>query len=449
LILQEKYYIEIHKLYFKSVSHSDPTKKWLTPSEEVEIEYDGHNVTVAATYEEADKKLSSKDFDGDSKADILLRNTSDGRHLVLMMNGSTVTPLMVRKSDNTDYKISPTSWVNKGLGDFDGDGKSDILLRNTSDGRHLIMLMDGNTVTPSMVRTSDDTDYKISPSTWINKGLGDFDGDGKTDILLRHASDGRHLVMMMNGRTVTPYVVRTSDDTDYKISPSTWANKGLGDFDGDGKTDILLRSSSDGRHIVLFMNGRTVNPLMVRKSDNTDYKISPSTWVSKGLGDFDSDGKTDIVLRSSSDGRHIVLFMDGRTVNPLMVRKSDNTDYKLSPSAWINKGFGDFDGDGKSDILLRNSSDGRHLVMIMDGRTVTPSVVKDNSDVDYKLPPSTWINKGFGDFDGDGKSDILLRNSKDGKHILLQMNTSTVTPEVAVKSDNSDYFISPSAWVNK
>ena len=65
-------------------------------------------------------------------------------------------------------------------------------------------------------------------------------------------------------------------------------------------------------------------------------------------------------------------------------------------------GTGDFNGDGKADILWQNNS-GTPAIWLMNGTSVTGSGVLAN-------PGTGWHAIGAGDFNGDGKADILWQN---------------------------------------
>ena len=85
-------------------------------------------------------------------------------------------------------------WKAVATGDFDGDGKSDILWQNT-DGQAAIWEMNGNTRTGGGA-------ISVNPGpTWRAVGTGDFYGDGKADVLLQDKSTGQVSVWEMDGTT--------------------------------------------------------------------------------------------------------------------------------------------------------------------------------------------------------------------------------------------------------
>jgi FG-GAP-like repeat len=87
------------------------------------------------------------------------------------------------------------AWTVAGIGDFNGDGKADILWRDTS-GNIAIWFMNGVTITSGAAVGN-------LATTWSVVGTGDFNGDGKTDIVWRDAA-GDIAMWLMNGASVAP-----------------------------------------------------------------------------------------------------------------------------------------------------------------------------------------------------------------------------------------------------
>ena len=287
------------------------------------------------------------DFDGDGKADILWRNISTGENYIWLMNGLSTA------SQGSVNVVDPASgWQVQGIGDFDGDGKADILWRNSSTGENYIWLMNGlGTASQGSVNFVDPA------SGWQVQGVGDFDGDGKADILWRNTSTGENYIYLMNGLTIArPGSINS-------VSDQAWQVKGIGDFNGDGKADILWRNSSTGENYIWLMNG-----LSTASQGSVNFVDPASGWQVKGIGDFDGDGKADIVWRNSTSGENYLYPMDGTTIKP--TRGSFRT---VADLAWQIVAVGDYDGDGKADVLWRHATSGENYLYPMDGTAIKAS----------------------------------------------------------------------------
>ena len=295
-------------------------------------------------------------------------------------------------SDTPENSINPPL----AFGDFDGDGRDDVLLRH-DDGRWFYYPMNGKNHIPARRGLADLT-RKLA---WQVAGIGDLNGDGKDDVLLRH-EDGRWFYYPMNGRRhITGE--RGLADLTRKLD---WQVAGIGDLNGDGKDDVLLRHT-DGRWFYYPMNGRR-HITGERGLAGLTRKLD---WQVAGIGDLNGDGKDDVLLRHT-DGRWFYYPMSGRRPITSQRGLADLT-RKLD---WQVAGIGDFNGDGKDDVLLRNE-DGRWFYYPMSGRR---HIVGERGLADLTRNLA-WQVAGIGDLNGDGRDDVLVRN-EDGRWFYYPMS---------------------------
>jgi hypothetical protein len=104
-------------------------------------------------------------------------------------------------------------------------------------------------------------------------------------------------------------------------------------------------------------------------------------------------------------------------------------------NSWTIVGTGDFNGDGVSDILWRENTGGGVAMWLMNNNGTIMSAVGVGS-----LPLATWTVAETGDFNGDGKSDILWYGSNGGVALWL-MNGATVSSSLGVGNVPTDWLI--------
>jgi FG-GAP-like repeat len=275
----------------------------------------------------------SHDFNGDGFSDIAWRNTNGDTAIWLMnVNGSNGAQIL----STADYGIILGSWSIVGQRDFNGDGKADLLWSNTN-GDTSIWLMNGTQVASTK-------DFGIVGNGWSIVGTGDFNGDGFGDILWRN-TNGDTSIWLMTG---TPTTVSVLSTTDLGFVPTSWSVAQTGDFNGDGKADILWRNTNGDTSVWLM----TASGTQMQVLSATDLGFVPTSWKIAGTGDFNGDSKSDILWHNTNGDTSIWLM----TSNGTQVQVLSTTDLGFVPMSWDVALTGDFNGNGKSDILWRNTN---------------------------------------------------------------------------------------------
>jgi hypothetical protein len=336
-------------------------------------------ISVAATA--AFSPPRPDDFNGDGISDILWRN-SVGGVVVWTMNGGAISSSFVT-ANGTSVAVDG-SWSVAGLSDFNGDGSADILWRNTS-GEVAVWFMSG----PAIIGSSDVTSNGVAvkpDASWSVGGVGDFNGNGKADILWRNTS-GEVAVWLMDGSTIA-----SSDDiTLHGVAArpdATWSAAGVGNFNGDGvggNADILWRNATTGELAVWFMNGSTI----ASSADVTLNGVSvrpDSSWSLAGINDFNGDKDADMLWRNT-DGTLVEWGLNGTAIG--FVSALTFNGVAVDPDAsWHVVEIGDFNGDGRSDILWRNDN-GTLSEWLMSGTTINQTVTPAANGI-AASPDNTW-----------------------------------------------------------
>ena len=265
--------------------------------------------------------------------------------------------------------------------DFNGDGKSDILWRDTSNNIGM-WLMNGTTISQSPVLGN--------VAAWAAVGQRDLNSDGNADVFWRDNS-GNVGVWLMNGTKILSANVLGN-------VPTTWTVVGTGNFNGDSYGDVLWRDTS-GNLGIWFMNGKSIVQTAVVGN-------VPIAWTVAGV-----DSKGDIFWYNTTTREVGMWVMNG-------VNVVQTVDFGSVPANWKIAGVGDFDGNGSTDILWRDTS-GNVGIWLMNGTQIMSTSVLGNV-------PTNWNVAQTGDYNGDGMSDILWIDTS-GNVGAWFMNGTTVS----------------------
>ena len=194
----------------------------------------------------------------------------------------------------------------------------------------------------------------------------------------------------------------------------------LGDFNGDGKTDILRVWDDPSNNALFLSNGDgTFTQATNFNLTNTLIAHSNST-VGSLLGDFNGDGKIDI-LRRWDDPINNALFLSNGDGTFTQATNFNLTNTLIAHSNGTVGSFtDDFNGDGKMDILRRWDDPNNNALFLSNGDGTFTQVPNFNLTNTLIAHSNSTVGAFTGDFNGDGKADILRRWDDPNNTALFQ-----------------------------
>lgn len=341
------------------------------------------------------------DVNGDGKGDLVTRNSS-GNVTARLSTGATFA---TSSAGSVTMGWSDAAGWNSGLHyltmDVNGDGKGDIVARDSS-GSLTTWLSNGSTFTnagSSFPGWADGMGWNDGLRYFVM----DVNGDGKGDIVARDSS-GNLTTWLSNGTTFTNAGMSFPGWSD----AAGW-NTGLHyftmDVNGDGKGDLVARDSA-GNLSVWLSNGTTFTFAGSVATGWTDA-AGWNDGLRYFMMDVNGDGKGDLVARGSA-GNLSVWLSNGTTFTSAGSVATGWTD-----AAGWNTGLRyfpmDVNGDGKGDLVARDSA-GNLSVVLSNGTTFTSA-----GSVATGWTDAAGWNSGLRyftmDVNGDGKVDLLGRAS--------------------------------------
>lgn len=292
--------------------------------------------------------------------------------------------------------------------DFDANGMSDILWRNSATGDVTTWLINGTALAGGGVPGS-------ASSAWVIQGSGDFNGDGRSDVLWRNTTTGEVVVWFISSGTLLGSGSPGSASSD-------WVVQGAWDFNGDGRSDILWRNSTTGQTYIW-----TLNATATAVTGGGSPGGATSDWVITRAGDFNGDGRADLVWRNSASGEVYIWFIDGST----LIGSGSPGGASLD---WVLEGSGDYNQDARSDVLWRNTTTGLVYIWLMNGASIIGGGSPGSATSD-------WVIQGVGDHNGDARTDILWRNSTTGNVLIWLMNGAALVGSGSPGSASSQWVI--------
>ncbi|MGA3076374.1 MAG: FG-GAP-like repeat-containing protein [Bryobacteraceae bacterium] len=312
------------------------------------------------------------DFNGDGKLDLAVAN-----------EGSNNVSILLGKSDGTfqaavDYGAgsNPSSVA---VGDFRDDGKLDLVVANDGSDNVSILLGNGDGTFQAAVN------YGVG-SAPTSVAVGDFNGDGKLDLAVVNELSNNFSILLGNGDGTFQAAVN------YGAGLSLFS-VAVGDFNGDGKLDLAVASGGSDYVSVLLGNGDGTFKTAVQY-------VAGLEPISVAVADFNGDGKLDLAVANYESNNVSILLGKGDGTFQAAVDYGIGTEnYPATPGSVA---VGDFNGDGKLDLVVGGvESDNVSVVSVLLGNGDGTF----QAAVNYGAGAGQ-TSVAVGDFNGDGRLDL-------------------------------------------
>jgi RHS repeat-associated protein len=354
------------------------------------------------------------DYTGDGISDVLAAYPRGGvYHLnVKLFAGSssgTFTNIYNKtlSEDEAVFVEDPTRTSNNYYrADFNGDGKNDFVLWNKSDlisegnetnapyywnlNSFKIFTSTGNSFTEKEYFVNSNHNQIRSDNLHSYAHVGDFDGDGAIDLLTILANDNSH-----TNEIAIYFPVRNEVRKMMSTLPACNVIY-VSDVDGDGKNELFLEYVNT---IIAEFRLLPNNALSISTQITPYPSIHPFHTDMIMQGDFNGDGKSDLL--STIAGQWTVDYSKGKVLNEeLYDRKTIGIAQNNQYGVKVN----DYNGDGKSDIIIMYSYPVPKInVRYSNGFGFS-------EPVDVPIADFQTVNMYSGDFNGDGSMDELYLN---------------------------------------
>ncbi len=290
------------------------------------------------------------------------------------------------------------------MADFNGDGTEDTIVATSGGEVAMIYVYDGKTgaeLVPDGILAFDTT-FRGG----VNLAAGDFNGDGKVDIVAAADAGGGPRVRVFNsaqfqagadpaqGKLLADFFA--IDDAKFRGG----ARVAAGDLNGDGRPDLVVSAGAGGGPRVAIFDGRSLTPGNAPKklvADFFAYEASLRNGATVSVGDVNGDGKADLVTGAGPGGAPRVTVFSGGDIlagrGATSVRIADFfVDGNVAGRQGTNITVKDVDHDGRADLVA--TSGGKAYVFTSAGISANYVTPKPNG------PSAAVVIDGFGDGSG-------------------------------------------------
>jgi hypothetical protein len=244
-------------------------------------------------------------------------------------------------------------------GDVNGDGQADIITAPGRGGGPHVRVFDGR----NGAELASFFAFEGSFTRGLYVAAGDVNGDRRADIIVGTDGDvgeSTSRVRVFNG---TNFALVQQFDLDNTTGLAAGVRVAAGDINGDGRDDVIMSASANAAPRVIVRDGISGATL----ANFMAYNPAFMGGVYVAGGDFDGDGRADIITGAGAGGGPHVRVFSGATLNEL----TGFFAYNPAFGGGVRVGSTDFNADGRADIITAAGPGGGPHVRVFSGPGLT------------------------------------------------------------------------------
>ncbi|HEX5749738.1 MAG TPA: FG-GAP-like repeat-containing protein [Archangium sp.] len=249
-------------------------------------------------------ELHVGDYNGDGRSDAYVYWPSSGTNRLFLSNGSgTFTayndPIATAAINGSGGQLH--------VGDYNGDGRSDAYVYWPSSGTNRLFLSNGNgtfTAYNDPIATA-----AINGSDSHTLHVGDYNGGGRSDVYAYWPTSGTNRLFLSNGNGT--FTSSFDPIATAALNGSDSHTLYVGDYNGDGRSDAYVYWPSSGTNRLFLSNGNgtftsSFDPIAAAALNGSDSHTLH-------VGDYNGDGRSDVYVYWPSSGTNRLFLGAGAT----------------------------------------------------------------------------------------------------------------------------------------
>jgi hypothetical protein len=257
-------------------------------------------------------------------------------------------------------------------GDFDNDGRDELIATNAGTGYAHLMGFDGTNWSTPWANNGNHRIHWWYLSVGDSFVAGDFNGDGRDELLAISGASGYAHLMRFNGSTWSTPWMNNGNHRIHWWYLSAGDRFVVGDFDGDGRDELLAISAASGYAHLMKFNGTNWTTMWSNSSNHRIHWWYLSVGDSFVAGDFNGDGRDELLAISAASGyAHLMKYASGTWSTPW----TNGGNHQIN---WWYLNPGDqlmacnFDGNGADELLATSTGGWSQMMKYMGGGWSTP-----------------------------------------------------------------------------